>query len=85
MSCCPLPAARHVVEQHANNPFEADHDRLVPLAANARLEMAPIGPSDQRRTRLRAEPRCGHYELGLDVDPRHQLSAAFTAELMLAT
>jgi transposase, IS6 family len=79
-----LPAACHVVEQYANNPVEADHGRL-----KARLR--PMrGLKRLRSTRVICAGhafiqnlRRGHYELGLDADPRSQLSAAF-AELTFA-
>jgi hypothetical protein len=73
-----MPAACHIVEQYANNPIEADHSRLKarlrPMRGLKRLH--PTG--NQRWTRLRAELRRGHYELGVNVGPRHRLPAVFT-------
>jgi transposase, IS6 family len=79
-----LPAARHVTEQYANNPIEADHGRL-----KSRL----------RPTRGLKQPRCarvispghafiqnirrGHYELGTEEVVNLRVLAAFD-ELALA-
>jgi transposase, IS6 family len=79
-----LPAACHVTEQYANNPVESDHSRL-----KARLR--PMrGLKRLRSTRVISTGhafiqniRRGHYELGVDIDPRHRLPTAF-AELALA-
>jgi len=78
-----LPAL-HMVEQYANNPIEADHGRL-------KSRLRPMHDLKQlRSTRVISTGhafvqnlRRGHYELGLDIDPRHRLPAAFT-ELTLA-
>ncbi len=79
-----LPAAHHVTEQYANNPIEADHGRLKsrlrPMRGLKRLRsarMISIGHAFVQNLRR------GHYELGVDTDPRHLLAAAFT-ELALA-
>jgi IS6 family transposase len=79
-----LPTACHVVEQYANNPIEADHGRfkarLRPMRGLKRLRSAGvIGAGHAFVQNLRR----GHYELGVDAEPRHRLSAAF-AELALA-
>jgi len=79
-----LPAACHVVEQYANNPIEADHGRfkarLRPMRGLKRLRSAGvIGAGHAFVQNLRR----GHYELGMDAEARHRLSAAF-AELALA-
>ena len=79
-----LPAACHVMEQYVNNPVESDHGRL-----KARLR--PMrGLKQLRSTRVISTGhefiqnlRRGHYELGVDADPKRQLPAAFT-ELALA-
>jgi transposase, IS6 family len=78
------PGAWHHTEQYANNPIEADHGRLKarlrPMRGLNRLRAATVistGPAFVQNLRR------GHYELGLDVDPRHRLPAAF-AELVLA-
>jgi transposase, IS6 family len=79
-----LPAACHVVEQYANNPIEADHGRfkarLRPMRGLTRLRSAGvIGAGYAFGQNLRR----GHDERGVDVEPRHRPSAAFT-ELTLA-
>jgi transposase-like protein len=79
-----LPAACHVVEQYANNPIEADYGRfkarLRPICGLKRLRSAGvIGAGHGFVQNLRR----GHYELGVDTEPRHRLSRAF-AELALA-
>jgi IS6 family transposase len=79
-----LPDASHVVEQYANNPVEADHarlkSRLRPMRGLKRLHSTQVISAGHAFVQ---NLRRGHYELGLDADPRHQLSAAF-AELTLA-
>jgi transposase, IS6 family len=79
-----LPAARHVIEQYANNPIESDHGRLkarlTPMRGLKRLRSArAISTGHAFIQNLRR----GHYELGVDIDPRHRLPAAFT-ELAVA-
>jgi len=79
-----LPSACHVVEQYANKPVETDHGRL-----KSRLQ--PIRGLKRRRSArvictghaFVQNLHCGHYELTVDLDPSHRLSAAFT-ELALA-
>ncbi len=74
-----LPAARHVVEQYANNPIECDHGRL-----KARLR--PMRGLKRRRSAVVLSVghafvqnlRRGHYELAVDVAPSRRLSVAFT-------
>jgi transposase, IS6 family len=74
-----MPAACHIMEQYANNPIESDHGRL-----KARLR--PMrGLKQLRSTRVISAGhafvqnlRRGHYELGVDVGPRHRLPAVFT-------
>jgi transposase, IS6 family len=79
-----LPAARHVMEQYANNPLESDHGRLKarvrPMRGLKRLRSArviSIGHAFIQNLRR------GHYEFGVDTDPKRSLLAAFT-ELALA-
>jgi transposase-like protein len=79
-----LPAACHVVKQYANNPIEADHGRfkarLRPMRGLKRLRSARVISAGHAFVQ---NLRRGHYELGVDGEPRHRLSAAF-AELALA-
>ncbi len=74
-----LPAARHVVEQYANNPIECDHGRL-----KARLR--PMRGLKRRRSAIVLAAghafvqniRRDHYEVAVDVAPSRRLSVAFT-------
>ena len=79
-----VPAARHVTEQYANNSVEADHSRLKarlwPMRGLKRLRSARVISTGHAFIQ---NLRRGHYELGVDADARHQLSAAF-AELAVA-
>jgi transposase, IS6 family len=79
-----LPSARHIVEQYANNPIEADHGRLKallrPMRGLKRLHSARVISAGHAFIQ---NLRRGHYELGADVGPRYRLPAAFT-ELTLA-
>jgi IS6 family transposase len=74
-----LPGACHVVEHYANNPVESDHGRLKarlrPMRGLKRLGSArAISTGHAFVQNLRG----GHYELGMDSDPRHRLPAVFT-------
>jgi transposase, IS6 family len=73
-----VPAARHITEQYAHNSVEADHSRLKarlwPMRGLKRLRSARVISTGHAFIQ---NLRRGHYELGVDVDPRHQLSAAF--------
>jgi transposase-like protein len=79
-----LPAAFHVVEQYANNPIESDHGRLKsrlrPMRGLQRLHSVRIISAGHTFVQ---NLRRGHYELGVDTDPRRRLPAVFT-ELALA-
>jgi transposase, IS6 family len=79
-----LPAACHVMEQYANNPLESDHGRLKarvrPMRGLKRLRSARVISAGHAFIQ---NLRRGHYELGVDTDPKRQLLAAFT-ELALA-
>jgi transposase-like protein len=79
-----MPSACHVVEQYANNPIEADHGRfkarLRPMRGLKRLRSARVISTGHAFVQ---NLHRGHYELGVDIDPRHRLPAAFT-ELALA-
>ena len=74
-----LPAACHVTEQYANNPIEADHGRLKsrlrPMRGLKRLRSARVICAGHAFVQ---NLHRGHYELGLDVDPRHRIPHAFT-------
>jgi IS6 family transposase len=79
-----LPAVRHVIEQYANNPLEADHGRLKsrlrPMRGLKRLRCARVISAGHAFVQ---NLRRDHYELGVNADPRRRLPAAF-AELTLA-
>ncbi len=74
-----LPAARHVTEQYANNPIEADHGRLKarlrPMRGLRRLRCAAVIAAGHAFVQ---NLRRGFYELGLDVTPQLRLATAFT-------
>ena len=79
-----LPAACHITEQYANNPIEADHGRLKarlrPMRGLKQLRSAGVISAGHAFIQ---NLRRGHYELGIDVDPKHRLPAVFV-ELALA-
>jgi IS6 family transposase len=79
-----LPAACHVMRQYANNPIESDHarikSRLRPMRGLKRLRSTRVISAGHAFVQ---NLRRGHYELGMDIDPRYRLSAAF-AELAFA-
>jgi transposase-like protein len=74
-----LPAACHITEQYANNAVEADHGRLKarlrPMRGLSKLRSARVISTGHAFVQ---NLRRGHYELGVDVDPRHRIPAAFT-------
>jgi IS6 family transposase len=79
-----LPAAWHNVEQHANNPIEADHSqlkhRLRPmrgLRTDRTAQVIIAGHAFIQNLRR------GHYEIAVDVPRAQRLTIAFT-ELALA-
>jgi transposase, IS6 family len=82
MSCC--PAAHHVTEQYVNNRIEADHGRLKarlrPMRGLKRLHSARLISAGHAFVQKLCR---GHYELAVDLDPRHRLAVAF-ADLALA-
>jgi transposase-like protein len=74
-----IPAACHVTEQYANNPVEADHGRLKArlrsMRGLKRLRSARVISAGHAFVQ---NLRRGHYELGVDIDPRrHRLTAIF--------
>jgi transposase-like protein len=79
-----LPAAHHVTDQYANNPIEADHGRLKsrlrPMRGRKQLRSARVISAGHDFVQ---NLRRGHYELRVELDPRHRLADAFT-ELALA-
>jgi transposase-like protein len=78
------PGAWHHTERYANNRVEADHGRLKsrlrPMRGLKRLPSARVISAGHAFVQ---NLRRGHYELGVDLDPRHRLPAAF-AELARA-
>jgi transposase-like protein len=76
--------AWHHTEQYANNRLEADHARLKswlrPMRGLKQLRCAQVITAGHAFVQ---NLRRGHYELGVDVNPRHRLPAVFT-ELALA-
>jgi len=79
-----LPAAHHIDTRYANNTIEADRGRLKarlrPMRGLKRLRSAQVIGAGHA---FLQNVRRGHYELGLDAEPRYRLAAAFT-ELALA-
>jgi transposase, IS6 family len=79
-----LPAACHLTEQYANNTVEADHGRLkarlAPMRGLHKLRSVCVISTGHAFVQ---NLRRGHYELGLHVDPKHRIPAAF-AELLHA-
>jgi transposase, IS6 family len=74
-----LPAACHLTEHYANNPVESDHgrlkSRLKPMRGLKRLHSARVISAGHAFVQ---NLRRSHDELGIALDPRHQLTAAFT-------
>jgi IS6 family transposase len=79
-----LPSACHIVEQYANNPVESTHGRLKarlrPMRGLKRLRLTRVISTGHAFVQ---NLRRGHYELGMDIDPRHRLPTVF-AELASA-
>jgi transposase-like protein len=73
------PAARHVLEQYANNAIEADHGRLKarlrPMRGLKRLVSARTIASGHAFVQ---NLRRGHYELTADVPAHDRVRVAFT-------
>jgi transposase, IS6 family len=74
-----LPAACHLTEHYANNPVESDHGRLKsrlrPMRGLKRLHSIRVISAGHAFVQ---NLRRGHYEHGIELDPRHRLLAAFT-------
>jgi transposase-like protein len=72
-----VPSALHTVEQHANNPIEADHGRL-------RARLRPMrGLKRHRSARILAaghafvqNRRRGHYDIATETPSSHRLRVA---------
>ncbi|MEU5727275.1 DDE-type integrase/transposase/recombinase [Micromonospora sp. NPDC047738] len=74
-----VPSAWHHVERHANNPIEADHSqlkhRLRPmrgLRTDSTAQVIIAGHAFMQSLRR------GHYELGLDSQPKLRIATAFS-------
>jgi transposase-like protein len=74
-----VPPAWHHVEQYANNPIEADHDRLkhrlrpmYGLRTDRTAQVIISGHAFMQNLRR------GHYELGIGLQPMVRVAAAFT-------
>jgi transposase, IS6 family len=75
-----VPAARHVVEQYANNPIEADHSRLKawlrPMRGLKRFRSAQtLAAGHAFVQNLRRD----HYEIATDEPVRDRLRITFNA------
>ncbi|WP_446210404.1 DDE-type integrase/transposase/recombinase [Micromonospora sp. IBSANI012] len=74
-----IPSAWHHLERHANNPIEADHSQL-----KHRLRPMRGLRTDQTAQVIIAgytfiqNLRRGHYELGLDRQPKPRAASAFS-------
>jgi hypothetical protein len=78
-----VPEVRHVMDQFANNPIEADHGRVKARTRPMRGLNASARPGCGGYAFVQ-NLRRGHYELGLDTEPGLRLEAIFT-ELALVT
>jgi len=73
-----VPSALHTVEQHANNPVEADHGRLKArfrpmrgLKRHRSVQVLAAGHAFVQNLRR------GHYDIATDTPDRHRLRIAF--------
>ena len=73
------PGAWHHTEPYANNRIESDHgrlkSRLQPMRGLKQLRCAQVISAEHAFVQ---NIRRGHHELGVDMDPRSRLPAAFT-------
>jgi transposase-like protein len=73
-----IPSAWHHVKRHANNPIEADHSqlkhRLRPMRGLRTDQTAQVIVAGHA---FMQNLRRGHYELGLDRQPRLRVASAF--------
>ncbi|SCF35576.1 DDE domain-containing protein [Micromonospora purpureochromogenes] len=74
-----IPSAWHHVEQHANNPIEADHSqlkhRLRPMRGLRTDQSAQVIIAGHAFIQ---NLRPGHYALGLDSQPKLRVASAFS-------
>lgn len=74
-----IPSAWHHVEQHANNPIEADHSQLKHQLRPMRgLRTDPTAQVIIAGHAFIQNLRRGHYELGLDSQPKLRVASAFS-------
>jgi transposase-like protein len=74
-----IPSAWHHVEQHANNPIEADHSQLKHRLRPMRgLQTDRTGQVVIAGHGFVQNLRRGHYELGIDDPPALRVAAAFS-------
>ncbi|MGW3615372.1 IS6 family transposase [Micromonospora sp. NPDC005163] len=74
-----VPSAWHHVEQHANNPIEADHSQLKHRLRPMRgLRTDPTAQVIITGHAFIQNLRRDHYELGLDAPSAKRMAAAFT-------
>lgn len=73
-----VPGAWHHSERYANNPLEADHDRLKsrlrPMRGLKRLRSARVISAGHAFVQ---NIRRGHYELGVDGPPPLRVAVSF--------
>ncbi len=74
-----LPTARHVMDGYANNPIEADHDRLKSRLRPMRgLKRVPSARAISAGHAFIQNIRRGHYELGVEEPATLRVMTAFT-------
>lgn len=74
-----IPSAWHHVERHANNPIEADHSQLKHRLRPMRgLRTDPTAQVITAGHAFMQNLRRGHYELGLDSQPKLRIATAFS-------
>ncbi|MDQ6852444.1 MAG: IS6 family transposase [Actinomycetota bacterium] len=74
-----MPGAFHNTEQYANNRIESDHGRLKSRLRPMRgLERDHTARVIVRGHAFMQNVRRGHYELGVEANPRRRVAAAIT-------
>jgi transposase, IS6 family len=72
------PSALHTVEQHANNPIEADHGRLKarlrPMRGRKRHRCVPVLAAGHAFVQ---NLRHGHYDTATETPGAHRLRTVF--------